>query len=281
MSLNNHYTELTSYLKTEILDPSKIFLEKQNSDGKKIYTDIKKLDKDFRDSLTNLEKHKTKFLNMAKVAETAKLDSELARLSYIPQPEKDKFFSKCNAAIKDAKEAEKSYISALHQANSIRVNYIEGSTFILHSFQVLEEEFMEFNKHVLRKFYIFSNATIKSSLYDTEKAYQKIEEVNLQQDMNDFIESHNTNIFPPLEIEYVPYSILMRNKPIEESTYPSEVFYNVVVTIQSLFEKVANDYVSFYLFSSIPLKKKRKFKFLRFQKSLVKAKILLKTTIKF
>jgi hypothetical protein len=244
LGINNYYLELANYMKIEVLDPSKLIFDRHNAEGKRLYTDIKKLDKDFKDTLTNLEKNKTKFFTMAKAAETAKEDSELAKLSYIPQAEKDKFFSKCNVALKDAKDAEKNYIQAINQANSLRIIYIEGSKTILQNYQKLEEEFIEFNKNILRKLFIFSNATLKSSLYDTEKAYLKVEEVDMASDIKSFIEKNDTSLTPPYEIEYLPYSISMRNKSIEETNYPLEVYYNVIVTIQSLFEKVADDYVS-------------------------------------
>jgi hypothetical protein len=84
LSLNNYYVELSNYLKVEIIEPSKKFLEDQNINGKKLFNEIKKLDKDFKEAMSNLEKLKIKFLSLAKTAELTKLDSELAKLSYIP-----------------------------------------------------------------------------------------------------------------------------------------------------------------------------------------------------
>ena len=193
--------------------------------------------------MSNLEKLKIKFLSLAKTAELTKLDSELAKLSYIPQNEKEKFVNKCNSALKDAKEAEKNYLAFLQIANETRCSYIEGSKHVLDRFEILEEEFIKYNKNIMQKFYIFSNATFKNILFDTEKAYSNVEHIDTRIDIDRFIIKNKSNQMPPEEIEYVPYSIMLRNKSTVESNYPVDVVYNVIVTMQSLFVKVENEYV--------------------------------------
>jgi hypothetical protein len=95
----------------------------------------------------------------------------------------------------------------------------------------------------MQKFYIFSNATFKNILFDTEKAYSNVEHIDTRIDIDRFIIKNKSNQMPPEEIEYVPYSIMLRNKSTVESNYPVDVVYNVIVTMQSLFVKVENEYV--------------------------------------
>lgn len=205
---------------------------------------MKKLEKDYKDSIYTLEKSKNKFLTNARNAEAAVLDAEIAKSTNITPNEKEKFINKANSALKDAKESEKTYISNLNFANSVRVAYIEGMKSILFNYQYLEEEFIEYTKNVLRKLCFFSNASSKNILFDIDKCREKIEEINMKNDISNFIEANQTNAVPPLQIEYVPYSIFLRSKPIEEFNYPLEVIYNVIVSLQSSFEKSAqNEYV--------------------------------------
>lgn len=172
----------------------------------------------------------------------------MAKTTYIPQQEKDKFIYKSNVALKEAKDCEKHYISNLNSTNEIRMAYVEGSKNVLLSYQVLEEEFIEFHKNILRKFFIFTKAALKNSSYDTEKGFEKIEIVDSFTDIKKFIEENQTHLSSPSDIEYVPYTIHMQTKSIEEINYPIEVIYNVICTMQGLFQKVNNEYVKHFLY---------------------------------
>ena len=70
--------------------------------------------------------NKIKFHGSAKAAENSKIDSECARLSYIHQSEKDKFHNKFQNFLKEAKEAEKNYLSSISAANSSLHLYVEN-----------------------------------------------------------------------------------------------------------------------------------------------------------
>lgn len=240
----------------DLLDPGKKFMDEQNQLAKKLYNDMKKIEKDYKDAIYSMEKVyiiiiyqcKTKFHNTAKAAEIAKLDYELARLSYIPQNEKDKFNVKSSNCLKDAKEAERIYISSITYVNNVRLLFIDTSKNILVHFQLLEEEFIEFTKNTLRKFSIYTNSTSKNIQYDNDKVGMKVEAVDMPSDIQSFIESNKTNTVPPPKFEYIPYSIALRSKSIEEYNYPAEIIYNVIVELQSTFEKTnENEYVFIYL----------------------------------
>ncbi len=169
LNLYQYYQEQALNIKNEVLDPSKKFLDDQNNQGKKLQNDMKKIEKEFKDAVLNLEKAKIKFHTSAKAAEIGKLDSELAKVTYIPQQDKDKFHLKSTNLLKEAKDAERQYIAILNNTNAIRASYIEIAKNILMTYQVLEEEFIEFTQNILRKQIIYTNVTFKNSIYDIEK----------------------------------------------------------------------------------------------------------------
>jgi hypothetical protein len=71
-----------------------------------------------------------------------------------------------------------------------------------------------------------------------------IEQVSANDDLSTFIKNNNTDQQPPAEIQYTPYSINLRRQSYETSQYPLETVYNVIVELQSTFEKVnETDYV--------------------------------------
>jgi hypothetical protein len=106
------------------------------------------------------------------------LDSELARLSYIPQLEKDKFIQKSNNHLKEAKDAELIYLKTIHTANQTRLYYIETGRNTLQNFQFLEEEYIEFNKNIMRKFFIYSSSAAKMVIHDNDMM-REVSDVNL------------------------------------------------------------------------------------------------------
>jgi hypothetical protein len=242
-NLYQYYNDHSNEIKRDVIEPAKKFLDDQHAVAKKNYNDVKRLEKEYKEAINNVEKLKSKFLTTARNAELKKLDSELAKLSTIPQSDKDNFHSKSTTALKDAKDAEKQYITALNYANLVRAAYIEGSKTALHNFQSLEEEFIDFSKIILHKFFIFSNVHYKECMYETERGNDQIAKIDRREDVETFIELNQTYSVPPGPVEYVPYSVYLQSKPLEEFNYAPEVIYNVIVTLQSCFEKT-NEYVS-------------------------------------
>jgi hypothetical protein len=102
------------------------------------------------------------------------LDSELARISYIPQIEKDKFLIKANNYLKEAKENEIAYMKSITWANQVRKYYIECGNMMLQNFQLLDEEYIEFNKNIMRKFFIYSTSCAKMVIHDNDKMREVI-----------------------------------------------------------------------------------------------------------
>jgi len=56
----NYAMEFLNCLKEDLIDPLKSFMNEQNNLGKKLNTDIKKIEKDFRDSVEKMDKVKIK-----------------------------------------------------------------------------------------------------------------------------------------------------------------------------------------------------------------------------
>jgi hypothetical protein len=73
-----------------------------------------------------------------------------------------------------------------------------------------------------------------------------VEAICVDTDIKEYICKHATNIPPPGTIEYVPFAIQLRQKPIELSNYPAESVINVIVSLTETFENVdGKDSVSF------------------------------------
>ena len=62
-------------------------------------------------------------------------------------------------------------------------------------------------------------------------------------DINDFVLKNLTNKVPPQRIEYIPYSIALRQKSIEQHPYSIDTVFNVIITLQENFMKIDGEYV--------------------------------------
>lgn len=56
INLSINHSETANYLKLDVLEPAKKFLDDQITLGKKLYNDIKKWEKDLKDMFDKLEK---------------------------------------------------------------------------------------------------------------------------------------------------------------------------------------------------------------------------------
>jgi len=74
--------------------------------------------------------------------------------------------SKINKYVKEAKEIEKNYLSALKIANNERLTFIEQNKNILGILQGLEEELIKFTKDFLMKYVIYNNQLCKNLQFD-------------------------------------------------------------------------------------------------------------------
>lgn len=82
---------------------------------------------------------------------------------------KNKLENRFLNSLKEAKESERAYISAINLANYHRENYIENMKKTLNEFQNLEEKCCEMIKDTLRKYIVYQVAYIRNLQYDIEK----------------------------------------------------------------------------------------------------------------
>jgi hypothetical protein len=229
--------ERTNIIKTNIIDPSKKFIEDQILTSKSIHQEAKKVENDYKVSYANMEKAKSKFYQHAKLAEDAKLDSEIGKITYISYAEKEKFNNKANNLLKEAKDAEKQYIISLNYCNAMRLLYIDVCKRVLRTYQQLDEDFTEYCKNILRTNMIFKNALLKNLLFDNDKVSKTVEAIDVKVDSIAYIIDNKTHNQPPSRIEYHPYQIKLLCKPVSESEYPSSAVLNVIKTLTETFDQ--------------------------------------------
>jgi septal ring factor EnvC (AmiA/AmiB activator) len=233
----NYTIEFVNSLREEVIDPLKQFMNEQNNLGKILNTEMKKVEKEFKDVADKLDRARNKFHNLAKNAEDSKLQSELAKLNTnLNFEQKNKFEIKSQNSLKEAKDAERLYIANVNTANNIRDVYIETMKKSLNEFQNMEEKLVEMTKDSLRKYVIYQVALIRNLQYDIERKASFMEGINAQADIRSFIERNATNSLPPYKFEFIPYASEIDSRVnVESNKYPKEVLSNVKNFISNVF----------------------------------------------
>jgi hypothetical protein len=223
-----HTIEYINNLKEAMIEPLRLFLEIQMSNGRKYNLQLKELEQDFKYVCDNLDKSKLRYHSYAKVAEDSKLQAEIARNNQnLSNDQKNKFAAKVQSTLKEAKDAEKVYISNISTANSSREKYTEGTKKILDEFQSMEEKYIDFSKEFLKKYFEFQFIFIKNLSNDYERKIKSVEAINTTHDIKDFIEKNATNMPPPFKFEFIPYTSDVQTKSVEQTPYPLEIINNV------------------------------------------------------
>jgi hypothetical protein len=117
----------------------------------------------------------------------------------------------------------------------------------LQNFQFLEEEFIDYSRNTLRKFFIFSNSGLKNILEENQKMQKMIEAISVEKDIEEYIKKNSADKSPPDYIQYIPYKIVIRSKPLENIPLGSEAVFNVIKILQSTFEKIDGEPVFFLI----------------------------------
>ena len=140
-------------------------------------------------------------------------------------------------SLKDSKEKERIYINIINSTNKLQEEYIEIKKRNLNEIQDIEEELGECIKDSLRKFIIFQVAYLRNMQYDVDKKAKIIEGINIQSDIQKFINLNKSNNIPPIKFEYIPYTSKLKNneEKIEIKNISPEIIKEVNTFISSAF----------------------------------------------
>ena len=231
----NYLSELIVGMRDEIIKPLtaayKMFSKKIDNN----FSETSTINKEYVNSLNQMEIYKNKFHSSVYAAEQSKLKAEYYKkkinsLNNATDKEKNKELlneyninlkqeeTKAINYLKDAKNNEKIYISLINNTNILQEEYIEIKKRNLEEIQELEESLGEYIKDSLRKFIIFQVAYLRNMQYDVDKKAKILEGINLRNDIQKFINDNKKDIIPLKKFEYVPYISKLNLKEGEKNS---------------------------------------------------------------
>ena len=247
----NYLSEFLISLKDDLIKPlSNLYETSLKKLNYNLY-EMNSIEKAYKSSVQNLEYSKKNFHTYAKEAEESKIRAE----SYKEKNDKNlnqlikKEETKMLDFLKKAKENEKLYMEYIDQTNNLQEDYIEIKKRNLNEIQDIEQEIGENIKDSFRKFIVYQVAYLRNMQYDIKKKSSIFENININKDINRYINNNKTNITQLYKYEYVPYisefaNILPKEQQnssnhsnINNNIYSDNVINNVKLFISNIFTK--------------------------------------------
>ena len=97
-------------------------------------------------------------------------------------------------SLKKVKEFEKTYVELIDKTNNLQDDNIEIKKRNLNEIQDIEQEIGENIKNSFRKFIVFQVAYLRNIQYDIKKKSSIFENININRDINNYINNNKMNI---------------------------------------------------------------------------------------
>ncbi|CAG9321953.1 unnamed protein product [Blepharisma stoltei] len=211
---------LAESITNDLVEPFKELLRNQGNTLKKASAEGKKLEKDKAMLKERVEKSKGRYVRACMECEQLTILLEQP----IPQVKREKLVQRLILSKKEVEDSMKQNIEAVNAYNSYQTRYCDMMAMILEIYQKQEEQRLEAMKDSLRKLVVYETSCLRNLQYDIDNLAHSMESVNIQADINQFIDENTSNNPKMILLEFEPY----------QGTHPSfkEVKHNApIVTI--------------------------------------------------
>eukprot|EP01114_Cavostelium_apophysatum_P020835 TRINITY_DN7092_c0_g2_i1.p1 TRINITY_DN7092_c0_g2~~TRINITY_DN7092_c0_g2_i1.p1 ORF type:complete len:466 (+),score=170.66 TRINITY_DN7092_c0_g2_i1:344-1741(+) len=194
---------LSAQLQTNVLTQLTALKKEQSKAEEQLSSEVSKLNKELEKSTSNLNKAKTKYHQTAREAEQAIINFDKGGL---PAKEAAKLKQKVQSLQKQTETADVSYKGLVKDHQQFQQKYEEDMKKCLAQYQVLEERRGAALKEMLEKYLAAEEAFIAGLQSSIEAFKQKVDDVDFESDMQQFLDEKQTGQSPPPPVEYEPYN---------------------------------------------------------------------------
>ena len=244
---SNAFKETFESIKINLMPVTKSISDSFQKE-KEMYNSYVKTRTIYINNKTNLEKIKKEFNQKSKDCETLVYNAKKAKIFSTATPEQiNKMENKASENLANTALFEDKYVQALNEANKSRENEINKQKKLQSYYHNIDTDY--YGKiRMMTGFFIsclkrmFS--TISVEIDDLNETFNKI---NIEQDINDFVEKFKTNAKPDSIIKYVPYKPapeIVSNSIINSNANDKKnliVSYEVIVVFKKLFKFIRTD----------------------------------------
>ena len=242
------FNNASESIKTTLIEPITKNISDSFQKEKELYNSYSKIRSIYNNSKTSLEKTHKEFETRAKECESLVYNAKKAkRYSSASKEEIIKLEGKATESIANTALFEDKYVNVLDETNKARENEINSQKKMHDFYQKIDNDFYAKIKS-MTSFFITSLKTMYTSIsIDIDALADKFNRINIDKDINDFIESNKTDAKPDVHIDFIPYKPspeLLNNSIIDsknKNTKDLDVSLEVVITFQKIFKDIRTD----------------------------------------
>jgi len=200
--------DFSQKLINEVVDPINNFIKEKDAIRKQLVTEGQKATKILEDTISNYQKAKKTAEKFSKEAEQAQQGYHKATADDPVKPDViQKLASKVTQAKEKASQADSEYRESVSKANEVKDKFhSDQMPQILAELQKLEEERIKFLKTTLKQFIDLQDAIPPSIKLTCEAMSQYVEAIDVDADIQTFIEENRSEGEGPEPIEYTPFT---------------------------------------------------------------------------
>ena len=210
-AINCHLTEFkecSEHIKITVIEPIIKKIDENYIKEKELYDEYNRIKNNLNNCHINLDKAKKEFYSNAKLCEDNIYNYYQLQTLYFTDSNNETAMSKERMllSIRNTKQLENKYIQNLDETNMTRENEIKKQKELLQFYQKINTDFYSKVKCMITYLLPLTKKMYSSILQTVEILEDKCKKVNIQQDINDFIQKNKSNDKPDNPIVFIPYT---------------------------------------------------------------------------
>ena len=244
---SQEFNELFNNIKSNILEPTVKLLEELNHKEKDLYILYNKSRTQYNNSKISLEKAKKEYENNLKMCEKAIFNAKTAETNpLISNEDKDKNMNKANNIINSSKSLEDKYVFNIEEANKMRTNEYNKEKELLNFYQKIDSDNYNTIKGMIGIFVVFIKKMYKSIFTSIEILSDQYQNINVINDLNNFMKKNKSEDKPDEPIDFIPYIPEANLQTTSLSGDPKEteklqINFEVISTLRKSFKNICQD----------------------------------------
>ena len=243
----DEFKECSNHMKKSIINPIIKTIDDKYTEEKELYYQYNKSKNLYNNSKINLEKARKEFEASAKICESNIFNMIQSKYQAL-NSEEDlvKYEERMKLSITSTKNLEDKYYKLLEDTNKARENEINEQKELLKFYQIINTDFYLKLNCVISYFIPMVKKMFTSILLSMDALDYRFKNINIQQDMNNFIEKNKTDFKRDDPIPFIPYTPeadLTKNfAGIEKKELETlDINYQVISTMHQNFRDIRKD----------------------------------------
>lgn len=243
----DEFKECSNHMKKSIINPIIKTIDDKYTEEKELYYQYNKSKNLYNNSKINLEKARKEFEASAKICESNIFNMIQSKYQAL-NSEEDlvKYEERMKLSITSTKNLEDKYYKLLEDTNKARENEINKQKELLKFYQIINTDFYLKLNCIISYFIPMVKKMFTSILLSMDALDYRFKNINIQQDMNNFIEKNKTDFKRDDPIPFIPYTPeadLSKNfAGIEKKELETlDINYQVISTMHQNFRDIRKD----------------------------------------